>query len=65
MLRRYPEAQAAAERGLALAPTNLSMIEERAMVALAQGDLAGARAVVRAALPTVDPAELLAFFGNY
>ena len=64
-LRRYPEALAAAERGLALAPTNLNIIEERAIVPLAQGDLAGARAVVRAALPTVDPAELLAFFGNY
>ncbi len=64
-LRRYPEAQAAAERGLALAPANLIIIEERALVALAQGDLAGARAVVRTAMPAVDPAELLAFFGNY
>jgi TolB-like protein len=64
-LRRYPEAEAAAERGLALAPTNLTMIQERAIVPLAQGDLAGAQAVVRAALPAVDPAELLAFFGNY
>ena len=64
-LRRYPEAQAAAERGLALAPTNLNMIEERALVPLAQGDLAGARAVVRAALPAVDPVALLAFFGNF
>jgi tetratricopeptide (TPR) repeat protein len=64
-LRRYPEAQTAAERGVALAPTNLTIIEERALVPLAQGDLAGARAVVRAALPGVDPAELLAFFGNY
>jgi eukaryotic-like serine/threonine-protein kinase len=64
-LRRYPEAQAAAERGLALAPTNLNMIEQRAIVPLAQGDLAGARAVVRAALPSVDPAALLAFFGNF
>jgi TolB-like protein len=64
-LRRYPEAEAAAERGLALAPANLIMIEERAIVPLAQGDLAGARAVVRAALSTVDPAELLVFFGNF
>jgi tetratricopeptide (TPR) repeat protein len=64
-LRRYPEAQAAAERGLALAPTNLTVIEERAIVALAQGDLAGARAVVRAALSTVDLTELLVFLGTY
>jgi len=64
-LRRYPEAQAAADRSLMLAPTNLQIIEQRAMVALAQGDLAGAQAVVRAALPNVDPAALLAFFGNF
>jgi tetratricopeptide (TPR) repeat protein len=53
------------DRGLALAPTNLQIIEVKAMVALAQGDLAGARAVVGAALGTVEPAALLAFFGNY
>jgi TolB-like protein/tetratricopeptide (TPR) repeat protein len=64
-LRRYPEAQAATTRGLALAPANLSVIEDRAAVALAQGDLAGARAVVRAARTTVDPAVLLAFFGTF
>jgi tetratricopeptide (TPR) repeat protein len=64
-LRRYPEAQAAVDRALALAPTNLDNIERKAMVALAQGDLAGARAVVRPALTTVEPAALLAFFGTY
>jgi tetratricopeptide (TPR) repeat protein len=64
-LRRYPEARAAADRGLALAPTNLQINEVKAMVALAQGDLAGARAVVDVALGTVEPAALLAFFGNY
>ena len=64
-LRRYAEARLALDRGLVLAPTNLSTIEMKAQVALAQGDLAGARAVVRAALPTVDPAALLVFFGNY
>jgi TolB-like protein len=64
-LRRYPEAQAATDRALALAPTNLRIIEQRAMVALAQGDLAGAQAVVRTALTTVEPVALLAYFGNY
>jgi eukaryotic-like serine/threonine-protein kinase len=64
-LRRYPEAQAANDRALALAPTNLAIIEQKAMVALAQGDLTGARAVVRAALATIEPAALLANFGNY
>ena len=65
ILRRYPEAQAALDRALALAPTNLRIIELKAMVALAQGDLAGAQAVVRTALTTVEPAALLAFFGNF
>jgi TolB-like protein/tRNA A-37 threonylcarbamoyl transferase component Bud32/Tfp pilus assembly protein PilF len=65
LLRRYPEAQAATERALALAPTNLGIIEDRAMVALAQGDLTGAQAVVRAGLTAVEPAALLAFFGTY
>jgi len=64
-LRRYPEAYAAMDRGLALAPTNLVIIEQKAMVALAQGDLPGARAVVRTALSTVNPAALLAFLGNF
>jgi TolB-like protein/Flp pilus assembly protein TadD len=64
-LRRYPEAHAAMDRGLALAPTNLAIIEQKAMVSLAEGDLAGARAAVRRALTTVDPAALLAFLGNF
>jgi len=64
-LRRYPEARAAADRGLALAPTNLLIIEQKAMVALAEGDLPGARAVVGAALGTVEPTALLTFFGIY
>jgi TolB-like protein/tetratricopeptide (TPR) repeat protein/predicted Ser/Thr protein kinase len=64
-LRRYPEAQAALDRALALAPTNLPVIEFKAMVALAQGDLAGARGVIRTALTTFEPAALIAFFGQY
>ena len=64
LLRRFPEAQAEAERGLALAPTNITTTALRALVAIGQGDLAGAQAVIRAALPKVDPAALLAFFGT-
>jgi serine/threonine-protein kinase len=64
-LRRYPEAQAALDRALALAPTNLLVMLQRAMVALAQGDLAGAQAVVRAGLAATEPGALLAFFANY
>lgn len=64
-LRRYPEARAAFDRTLALAPTNLIAIEGRAMVPLAQGDLAAARAVLRTAPKEVDPAALVAFMATY
>ena len=64
-LRRYPEAHATLDRGLTLAPTNLNIIEQKSMVALAQGDLGAARAVVRTALTTVEPAAVIAFFGYY
>ena len=64
-LRRYPEAQVALDRALALAPTNLNIIEMKAQLALAQGDLPGARAVVSAALQTNDSAAVLFFFANY
>ncbi|HEX3235834.1 MAG TPA: protein kinase [Gemmatimonadales bacterium] len=63
-LRRYPEAQEATERGLAIAPDNLSLLQNRAMVALAQGDLAGARASLQNA-KGVDPIGLVAFMANY
>jgi eukaryotic-like serine/threonine-protein kinase len=64
-LRRYPEARSVADSALVLAPTNLSIIEDRAMVQLAQGDLAGARTVIRAAPASVDQTALIAFLGNY
>jgi eukaryotic-like serine/threonine-protein kinase len=63
-LRRYPEAREASERGLALAPGNLSLLENLAMVSLAQGDLAGARAVIRAA-KNVELTGLVAFIANF
>jgi serine/threonine-protein kinase len=64
-LRRYPEALAAAERGVALAPTNLQLLEALAMVHLTQGDLAGAQAVIEAAPKEIAPTALVAFLGNY
>ena len=48
-LRRYAEAQAALRRGLALAPADLRLLHEKAMVYLAQGDLRGATGDSRAA----------------
>ena len=49
------------DRGLQLAPAHLNMREERAMVALAQGDLAQAQAVLQAAPKDVDPVKLVAY----
>jgi tetratricopeptide (TPR) repeat protein len=63
-LRRYPEALEATARGLALAPTNTDIIENRAMVHLAQGDLAGARSVLQAAPKDVEPTALAAYLAS-
>ena len=65
LLRRYPEAREALGRGLAIAPSNLSMIESKAMTFLGEGNLAGARQVLGAAPPGVEPEALLAYFANY
>jgi len=64
-LRRYPEARDALDRGRALAPASLDLIETKAMTFLAEGDLAGARAVLRAAPKEVEPAALVAYLANY
>ena len=65
MLRRYPEAEAAQARAVALAPTNLTIIHQGAMLALAQGDLARAQRIAREVPPGVDPAELAVQFARF
>jgi eukaryotic-like serine/threonine-protein kinase len=64
-LRRYPEAITATDRVLALAPDNLGVVETRAMIELAKGDLAAAHAVVSAAAPRTEPTAFVAYLGNY
>jgi tetratricopeptide (TPR) repeat protein len=64
-LRRYLEARKVLDQGLALAPADLGLIEYKAMTFLGEGDLAGARAVLRAAPKNVDPTALVAFVANY
>jgi tetratricopeptide (TPR) repeat protein len=64
-LRRYPEAEAAAQRALALAPTSTAAIENHAMVYLAQGDLAGARAALRRTGGEVEPTALVSYVSRY
>jgi TolB-like protein/Flp pilus assembly protein TadD len=63
-LRRYPEAREAFERGLALAPANVSLIGETAMTFLGEGNLVGARAVLKAVPKDVGSIELVAYIAN-
>ena len=62
--RRYPEARAALERALALAPADLTTLHVRATVELAEGNLAGAHAVLRRTPREIDPAVLVAFMAT-
>jgi TolB-like protein/Tfp pilus assembly protein PilF/tRNA A-37 threonylcarbamoyl transferase component Bud32 len=64
-LRRSPEAAQAFDRGLALAPDRASLVAGKIMAALAQGDLAGARDILRSAPKEVDPAALVALVTQY
>jgi Flp pilus assembly protein TadD len=64
-LRRYSEAREVYDRGLALAPANINVIETRAMTYLGEGDLAGARAALKAAPKEVEPTALVAYLANY
>jgi TolB-like protein/tetratricopeptide (TPR) repeat protein len=64
-LRRYPEAIAASDRGLVMAPENLGIIQTKAMAMLGQGDLQGARRVVSEATAHIDPTAVVALFGNF
>jgi TolB-like protein/Flp pilus assembly protein TadD len=64
-LRRYPEARETLDRGLALTPANLSLTERKAITYLGAGDLAGARAVLKAAPKEVEPTALVAFLATY
>jgi serine/threonine-protein kinase len=64
-LRRYPEGIATLDRAIALAPSNVNVIEYRAMASLGQGDLAGARAVLRSAQKDIEPTALVAYVAQY
>ena len=52
-------------RGLSLAPTDLSLIHQSAMLALAQGDRARAERIARTPPPGVDPTELAYHFARF
>ena len=61
MLRRYARADSAADWALALAPTNPRVVWQKVMVALGQGQLDSARAVIRASARQIDPATLFSY----
>jgi serine/threonine-protein kinase len=63
-LRRYRDARAVADREMGLSP-NLSSIEDRVIVALAQGDLADARRVIAEAATRVSQDELVTYLAVY
>jgi len=65
VLHRYAEALELGNEMLALAPGDLQLIEGQAISYLMQGNLAGARAVIRAAPPTLAETALVAYFANY
>jgi serine/threonine protein kinase/tetratricopeptide (TPR) repeat protein len=64
-LRRYPEALAAVDQALALFPSSVTLIQQKAMVYLAQGDLPRAREVIRSPPEDIAPATFVAFMGTY
>jgi len=64
-VRRHSEALAAFDRALAIAPENPDLVEFRAEVFLAQGDLDGARAFIASAGSKAEPAGLVAFLATY
>ncbi len=65
LLRHYTESRETADRGLALAPRSLGILETKVILFLAQGDLEGARSVLKAAPRQVDPKALVAYMATY
>ena len=64
-LRRYPEAVAAGNDALALAPADLNVIETQIMAYLGQGDLPGARSVLQGVPATIAQPALVAYLATY
>jgi len=64
-LRRYAAVDSAADRAIALAPTNPVSWWRKATVELARGDLDSARSVIRAGSRQIDPDALFAYFATY
>ena len=63
--RRPVEAREVIDRGLAISPDLLSLIEWRMMTYLMQGDLEGARESLRVKSSHIEPTDLVAFVANF
>jgi serine/threonine-protein kinase len=64
-LRRYAAADSAADRALALAPSNVQSVWQKVLVAVARGDLDSARAVIRASSRQSDSTALFSYIATY
>jgi tetratricopeptide (TPR) repeat protein len=63
--RHYSEALTMVDRAIALAPANLIVVQNKAEIYLAQGNLVGAQRVLNAVPGEVEPTALVAFFATY
>jgi tetratricopeptide (TPR) repeat protein len=64
-LGRYQESRVELDRGLALSPGSITLLQARVLVELRAGNLDSARAVMRGASSEIEPAALVAYMGNY
>jgi eukaryotic-like serine/threonine-protein kinase len=64
-LRRYDEAIKAADEALALVPSDVSTLERKMMIHLAQGDLAGAKSLAATPPPDMDLPNFVAYLATY
>ncbi|HTO73509.1 MAG TPA: protein kinase [Gemmatimonadales bacterium] len=62
---RLEEARAEFDRGIALSPGNLPLIQGRIMVEVTAGNLDSAHALLRLATQHVEPTALVAYIANY
>jgi serine/threonine-protein kinase len=62
---RLDEARAQLDRGRELAPAALTLLQARVLVELTAGNLDSARAVIHGASSEIEPAALVAYFGNF
>ncbi len=65
LVRRFNDAHSACERANELVPNNTFTVFCLIQIPLAQGDLAGARAIIRAASPGIDSTTMYSFLASY